>query len=45
MRASTQEDAVLIAQRLAGSARTSLIIVYDADGGVERRIAYGEDGS
>jgi DNA-binding response OmpR family regulator len=45
MRASTQEDAVLIAQRLAGSARTSLIIGYDADGGVERRIAYGEDGS
>jgi len=45
LRTSTREDAVLMAQRLAGSARTSLIVVYDADGAVEKRIAYGGDGS
>jgi hypothetical protein len=45
MRASTKEDAVFMARRLAGSTRWSMIIVYDADGAVERRIAYGADGT
>jgi hypothetical protein len=45
MRASTKEDAVIMAQRLAGGVRTSMIIVYDADGGIERRIEYGAEGS